>query len=141
MVAHVVLQEGGTTLGRQGMHNIAQIIRNRINDQSGLFPYDTAVGIVSQGNGGAFNAWRAPSAREGSFLWSTALELSSLLISGEGAFDHAPGVKNCLYFLSCKDKEVAKDDSYKHRDVGGGRSQHYFETLFTSTTCVDEVEK
>jgi len=51
MVAHVLLQEGGTTIGIPGMQNIAQVIRNRINDTSGHFPATTAIGIVSQGNG------------------------------------------------------------------------------------------
>jgi hypothetical protein len=136
MVAHVVLQEGGTTIGLQGMRNIAQVIRNRINDMSGHFPYDTAMGIVSQGNGSAFNGWSAPSAREGAYYWPQALDIANSLISGTGTFAHSPGVENCLYFLSCRENEVAEDSSYKYRDAGGGRSQHYFETLFTSRACV-----
>ena len=102
----------------------------------GHFPYDSAIGIVSQDNGAAFNGWRSPSAREGSFLWPDALDLAGSLISGSGSFAHSPGVENSLFFLSCQGNEVPEDSSYTHSDVGGGRSQHYFDSLFTTNRCV-----
>jgi hypothetical protein len=134
MVAHVVLQEGGTTIGLQGMYNIAQVIRNRINDTSGEFPYDTATGIVSQDNGGAFNAWKSPSAREGAYYWSQALTIADSLISGDSTFAHDPGVENCLFFQSCyasdhpKTPEVPRDKNWEAKDSGGGRAQYYYKS-------------
>lgn len=136
MVAHVLLQEGGTTIGIPGMRNIAQVIRNRINDTSGHFPATTAIGIVSQGNGDAFNGWRAPSVQEGHAYWQNALSLADSLISGQGSLGGHEKVVNSLFFLSCSADEVPVDSSYIHSDIGGGRSQHYFDTLFTSRQCV-----
>lgn len=135
MIAHVLLQEGGTTIGEQGMRNIAQVVRNRISDTSGHFPAANAIGIVSQGNGNAFNGWRAPSARERAYYWQTALNLANSLISGQDSFGASSGVEQCLFFQSCNDPdypvqpEVPADKNWIHYDVGGGRAQYYYQSL------------
>ncbi len=128
MVAHVLLQEGGTTLGLQGMLNIAQVIRNRVNSSS--FPND-AVGVVSDGNGGQFNAWRAPSIRDGSTQWNNAMSLADMLLTGEGTFATSSGIsENTLYFQSCDITQVPLDTNIKpvHEDTGGGRIQYYYDS-------------
>lgn len=135
MIAHVLLQEGGSCLGEQCMRNIAHVIRNRINDTSGQFPYDTAIGIVSQGNGAAFNAWRMPSAREGSPGWEYALWLADLLISGGTLPAASPGItEQTLYFQSCSPAYYVPVETESNRAVAadvGACAQYYYNSLPT----------
>lgn len=137
MIAHVLLQEGGSCLGVQCMHNIAHVIRNRINDQSGHFPSATAIGIVSQGNGNAFNAWRAASSREkaGGNLWNQALQLSSSLMTGGSIGNASPGIsEKTVFFQSCTPANYVpvetEDNKYVAADVGAC-AQFYYDALPT----------
>jgi hypothetical protein len=127
MVAHVLLQEGGTTLGLQGMLNIAQVVRNRINSSN--FPNE-AIGVVSQGNGAQFNGWRASSVRDGSNQWDNAMSLADMLLTGEGTFAASSGItEKTLYFQSCDASQVPSDSDTEpvHEDAGGGRIQYYYD--------------
>jgi len=135
MVAHVLYQEGGSSIGPQAMRNIAYVIRNRVGVPEFA---STILGVISQGNGDHFNAWYAPSARESGFYWKTALEIADSLLAGTSLGASPKMTSKTRYFVSCGDrqKETPGDSNHVHYDEGGGRAQYYYEHLPNPLTCV-----
>lgn len=101
IVAHVLLQEGGTLYGKPAMQNIAQVIRNRVAAPG--FP-KTILGVISANGKGAwaFDAYTAASSRERSAYWLDANDVAEHLIRND-ALSAAAGMENAdvLYFHSC----------------------------------------
>lgn len=126
IVAHVLLQEGGTLYGYAAMRNIAQVIHNRVD--SAAFP-NTVLEVVSQGNGSQFNAYRAASARSGT-RWLEANDVAEQLIRNN-PLGASPGMDNpaVLYFHSCNVGQVNEDTNFVKgaENVGVGRNQWYYD--------------
>lgn len=120
------------------MVNISHVIRNRIYDTSGLFPFNIAIGIVSQSNdsgGRAFDAWDAPSAREGSPLWGEALKLANLLIGGGALPEASSGItEKTVFFQSCDPPSYVPVETAGNPKVAadvGPCAQYYYNSLPT----------
>jgi len=136
MVAHVLYQEGGSSIGPQAMRNIALVIRNRVGVPE-FAP--TILGVISQGNGDHFNAWRAPSARESGFYWNEALGIADSLLAGGPLGASSKMTSKTRYFWSCSDVQPHKpgDTNYVHFDRNPGvAAQYYYEHQPNPRTCV-----
>jgi hypothetical protein len=107
-VAHVLLEEAGTTFGAQGMRNVARVIENRItNDPNGEWP-DTALGVVSQSNAEgtafAFVGWKMSSTRGTGWMpenWAAACSIAKDLVNGTPITDYNQGMGNSRWYMSC----------------------------------------
>ncbi len=123
------------------MRNIAHVIRNRSNDTSGHFPSTAAIGIVSQGNGNAFNAWRAASARQGAGggLWEYALELATALMNGGSIGSASSGMsEQTVFFQSCfpVDHTPVETEANKHVAADTGACAQYYYNALPTYQCV-----
>lgn len=105
-----------------------------MNDISGRFPATTAIGIVSQDNGAAFNGWAAPSAREDSPPWSKALEFAEALIDGGALPGASEGItQQTLFFQSCDPplEPVEEEGNIRVAEDEGACAQYYYDALPT----------
>jgi len=105
-----------------------------MNDTSGEFPATTAIGIVSQGNGAAFNGWTEPSAREASRPWLDALEFAEALIDGGALLGASEGItQQTLFFQSCDPplEPVEEEDNIHVAADVGACNQYYYDALPT----------
>ena len=144
ILAHIVMGEGGTSIGEMAMRNIAQVIINRIN--SDAFP-DTPLEVVSANRDNtewAFDAYNLSAPRDGHRLWNTALSLADAIIAGYDV-NASEGMDKALYFASCinSDNLERKDIKYIHVDrtpdgpdgQRRGLAQYYYDHLPNPRGC------
>ncbi len=149
MVAHVLMEEIGTTFASLGMKNVAKVIENRkTNDPSGQWP-DSVLGIVSQSNGIVFVGWKEPSGRgtTNPLIWESACGIAGDLVNGTPITGYESGMGNCRWYHSCRtDKEpswepVDKNYAHKSEEMPGVGTVYYYEHAFETDAGWNCIQK
>ncbi|MCP4370253.1 MAG: hypothetical protein GY797_19385 [Deltaproteobacteria bacterium] len=145
IAAHVLIGEGGSSIGVDAMKNIAQIIRNRADANSSEFGGGSIIDVVS--HPGGFDAYEETVDRN-SRRWDDALGIARQLLAGDTEFGANTDVKDkdAKFFSSCDNRPFVErlDETYVHADFSNGergsgdRAQFYYTNLSSPGGCTYE---